>query len=154
MSLGNARTIALLGIAGGLLLAQVVPVQRTNPPVKGDVSAAPTVEATLRGACYDCHSNETRWPWYSRVAPISWLTAREVELGRKEINFSEWGSYLPLTRKRKLQWMGRSVRLETMPPWLYRIGHPDARLSEEDRNALERWIDLEISGPSTDSRSK
>lgn len=154
MSFGYAATIALLGIAGGLLLAQVVPVQRTNPPVKGDVSAPLAVEATLRDACYDCHSNETRWPWYSRVAPISWLTSREVELGRRQINFSEWVSYLPLTRKRKLQWIGRSVRLETMPPWLYRIGHPDARRSEEDRKALERWIDLEISGPSADSRSK
>lgn len=150
----NAGTVALLGIAGCLLVAQVVPVQQTNPPMKGDVSAPPSVEGKLRRSCYDCHSNETQWPWYCRVAPVSWLAAHEVELGRKEINFSEWGSYYPITRKRKLQWMERALRLEAMPPWLYRVGHPDARLSEEDRAALLRWLDSEIAGPSPESRNK
>jgi hypothetical protein len=144
MTLRNVGTIALLGIVGGLLLAQLVPVQRANPPAKGDVSAPPRIEATLRRACYDCHSNETRWPWYSRVAPISWLAAHDVELGRKEINFSEWGEYYPTTRKRKLQWMDRALRQKAMPPWQYRIIHPGARLTEEDRAALEQWIDSEI----------
>jgi len=154
MSLAKAGTIALLGIGAGLLLAQLVPVQRTNPPAAGDVSAPPGIEATLRRACYDCHSNETRWPWYSRVAPISWMAAHDVELGRKEINFSEWGEYYPATRKRKLQWMGRALRQEAMPPWSYRLVHPDARLTDKDRAALERWIDSQISGPSAQSRNK
>jgi len=154
MRLGNVGTVALLGIAGGLLAVQFVPVQRTNPPVKSDVSAPPGIEATLRRACYDCHSNETRWPWYSRVAPISWLAQREVELGRKEINFSEWGEYYPATRKRKLQWMDRAIRQEAMPPWSYRIVHPDARITQEDRAALERWIDSEISGRSAESGNR
>jgi hypothetical protein len=154
MRLGNVGTIALLGIAGGLLAAQFVPVQRTNPPVKSDVSAPPGIEATLRRACYDCHSNETRWPWYSRVAPISWLAQHEVELGRKEINFSEWGEYYPATRKRKLQWMDRAIRQEAMPPWSYRIVHPDARITQEDRAALERWIDSEITDRSAESGNR
>lgn len=97
-------------------------------------------------ARYDCHSNQTPWPWYSRVAPISWMAAHDVELGRKEINFSEWGSYYPITRKRKLQSMDRSLRRDAMPPWSYQIIHPDGRLTEADRAALERWIDSEISG--------
>ncbi len=154
MRLGNVATIALLGIAGTLLLAQFVPVQRSNPPATGDVSAPPAIEATLRRACYDCHSNETRWPWYSRVAPISWLAVHEVELGRKQINFSEWGEYYPATRKRKLQWTDRALREEKMPPWSYRIVHPDVRLTGEDRAALERWIDWEITHPSPDSPNK
>src|SRR5208282_2068527 len=154
MRLGNVGTVALLGIAGGLLAVQFVPVQRTNPPVKSDVSAPPGIEATLRRACYDCHSNETRWPWYSRVAPISWLAQREVELGRKEINFSEWGEYYPATRKRKLQWMDRAIRQEAMPPWSYRIVHPDARITQEDRAALERWIDSEITDRSAESGNR
>jgi len=154
MSLGNVGTIALLGIAGGLLLAQLVPVQPTNPPAKGDVSAPPRIEVTLRRACYDCHSNVTRWPWYSRVAPISWLVVHYVELGRKQINFSEWGEYYPATRKRKLQWTERALGQEAMPPWSYRIVHPDARLTGEDRAALERWIDSEISDRSAESRNK
>jgi heme-binding protein len=153
-SLGNVGAIALLGIAGGLLLPQFVRVQRTNPPATGDVSAPPRIEATLRRACYDCHSNETRWPWSSRVAPISWLVVHDVELGRQEINFSEWGEYYPATRRRKLQWTDRALRQEAMPPWAYRMVHPDARLTEEDRAALERWINREISSASPDSRNK
>ncbi len=154
MTLRNIGTVGLLGITGCFLLAQFRPVQRTNPPAKGDVSAPPGIEATLRRACYDCHSNETRWPWYSRVAPISWLAAHDVELGRKEMNFSEWGAYYPATRKRKLQWTDRALRQGTMPPWSYRIVHPDARLTEKDRAALERWIDWEITHPSQGSRNK
>jgi hypothetical protein len=154
MRLGNVGTIALLGIAGGLLLAQFVPVQTTNPPATGDVSAPPGIEATLRRACYDCHSNETRWPWYCRVAPISWLAAHEVELERRQINFSQWGEYYPATRKRKLQWTERALGQEAMPPWSYRIVHPGARLTQQDRAALERWIDWEISGRSAELRSK
>ena len=148
-----ARTAAL-AVSAVVVAAQFVPTQRANPPAGRDISAPPGIEATLRRACYDCHSNETRWPWYSRVAPISWLVLHDVELGRKEINFSEWGEYRPATRKRKLQWMDRALRREAMPSWSYRILHPDARLTEEDRAALERWIDSEVSSPSPDSRNK
>jgi len=153
MRLGNVGGFALLGIAGGLLLTQFVPVQHTNPPTTGDVSAPPRIEAMLRRACYDCHSNETRWPWYSRVAPISWLAAHEVELGRKEINFSQWDEYYPATRKRKLQWTERALRHEAMPPWSYRIVHPGARLTEADTAALEEWIESALATPSA-QRSK
>lgn len=153
MRLGNVGTIALLGIAGGLLLAQFVPVQTTNPPATGDVSAPSRIEATLRRACYDCHSNETRWPWYSRIAPISWRAAHEVELGRRQINFSQWDEYYPATRKRKLQWTERALREEKMPPWYYRLMHPGARLSESDKAALEQWIESALATPSA-QRSK
>ncbi len=153
MRFENVASIALLGIAGALLLAQFVPVERINPPVTGDLSAPPGIEATLRRACYDCHSNETRWPWYSRVAPISWIAAREVELGRKQINFSEWGEYYPATRKRKLQWTERALREEQMPPWDYKLMHPGARLTEADRAALEQWVESVLATPSA-QRSK
>ena len=72
-----------------LVVAQLKTVARTNPLSKGDLSAPPEVEAILRNSCYDCHSNETRWPWYSYVAPISWVIVDHVDQGRKQINFSE-----------------------------------------------------------------
>ncbi len=150
MSLGSVRTVAVLGIAGALVLAQLVPVQRVNPPVTGDVSAPPGIKATLRRACYDCHSNETRWPWYSRVAPISWLAVHDVELGRKELNFSDWGGYYLATRKRKLQWIDRALRHEAMPPWSYRVVDPGARLTEADKAALEQWIESVLAAPSAE----
>ncbi len=120
---------------------QFVPAQRTNPPSHGKLLAPPRIDEVLKRACYDCHSNESHWPWYSHVAPLSWLIVRDVDLGRKEINFSEWRSYYPATRRRKLEWMGRAVREENMPPWPYRLMHPGARLTNADRAALERWVE-------------
>ena len=138
---------AVLGIAGIILAIQGVPVRRDNPPNADDIGAPPAVASILRRACYDCHSNETRWPWYSRVAPISWLIAHDVELGREEMNFSEWGTYYPGTRRRKLKWMERALREEEMPLWSYRLMHPDARLSRTDRATLEQWIGQTLSEP-------
>jgi Haem-binding domain len=127
-----------------LLAAQLVPAGHTNPPSPGTLSAPPPIRKVLQSACYDCHSNETRWPWYSYVAPLSWRIARDVTLGRKEVNFSEWRSYLPATRRRKLEWVGRVLRTEQMPPWSYRLMHPAARLTPEDRAMLERWIQTAV----------
>jgi Haem-binding domain len=135
---------AVILVLGAMQFKQV---QRTNPPVSGDIAASPMIEVTLRRACYDCHSNETRWPWYSAIAPVSWLIADHVNLGRKEINFSEWGSYYPATRRRKLEWMGRALHEEVMPPWSYRLMHPGSRLSGADRAALEQWIEAEVDKP-------
>jgi hypothetical protein len=136
----------LLALGVVLVTAQLFPARVYNPPSKGELSAPPAVEQTLRRSCYDCHSNHTRWPWYSRVAPLSWIVARDTELGRKEINFSEWGEYYPATRRRKLEWMRRSLNQEAMPPWQYRLMHPDARLSRADIDQLNHWIDAELNG--------
>lgn len=124
----------------GFGLAQLIPAERTNPPSKGDLVAPPPVAAILRRACYDCHSNATRWPWYSRVAPLSWLIASHVAEGRRQLNFSAWGGYYPNTRRRKFQWTGRALSAEKMPPWSYRLMHPGARLSAADRALLGQWI--------------
>ena len=137
--------IALIAvIAASLIAAQTVRVSIVNPPSEGELLAPAEVEGILSRACVDCHSNHVRWPWYAKIAPVSWIVARDVELGRKEINFSEWGTYYPATRRRKLQWMERSMREGTMPPWSYRLMHPHARLSEADRAQLESWIESEL----------
>jgi len=135
---------ALLGIASFLLIAQFTRIQRTNPPLKGNLAAPPQINSLLRGACYDCHSNETRWPWYTYIAPVSWLVEHDVERGRQELNFSEWGSYYATTRRRKLQWMYRALSEETMPPWTYRMLHPGTGFTQKDLMALEHWIEAEI----------
>jgi hypothetical protein len=137
-------TTVTSGIAGCLLIAQFITIPRTNPPLKSDLAAPPQIKSLLRRACYDCHSNETRWPWYTYVAPVSWPTSHDVERGRQELNFSEWGSYYPATRIRKLQWMGRALREENMPPWTYRLLHPGAGLTQGDLLVLEQWIEVEI----------
>jgi hypothetical protein len=148
----------LIALGAATLAAQWIRVERVNPTMSsGSPLAAPAqIDALLSRACYDCHSNETRWPWYSRIAPVSWLIARDVALGRKELNFSEWGSYYPQTRRRKLQWMDRVLRDRSMPPWAYRLMHPGARLTRAERAMLASWIESGISTagphPATDSR--
>ena len=76
----------LLGILVVLLAIQLVPVQRSNPPVEAEVPAPENVRTILRRACYDCHSNETVWPWYSRIAPVSFLVASDVHEARAKMN--------------------------------------------------------------------
>ena len=140
---------ALLVVGVAALAAQLITVERSpvSPVTNGDMAAPAQIQALLTRACYDCHSNRTRWPWYSRIAPVSWLVARDVALGRKELNFSEWGTYYPQTRRRKLQWMGRALRERSMPPWDYRLMHPGARLTGAERALLDRWIESAISVP-------
>jgi len=137
----NRRLVrrALLAVALALLLAQVVPVDRSNPAVAAEVAAPPQVRAILRRACYDCHSNETVWPWYGRVAPVSWLLARDVREGRKEVNFSVFGQYADKRRQRKWIEIPEQVEKGEMPPWFYAAMHREARLSEADRAVLVRW---------------
>jgi hypothetical protein len=122
---------------GALLLAlQLVPYGRDhdNPPVTRD-APWPTAEGRRLAvaACYDCHSNETRWPLYSYVAPMSWLVQRDVENGRRELNFSEWDG--------DADDAADAVEDGSMPPRSYTLLHPDARLSGEERAALLRELE-------------
>ena len=124
----------LLGAAAilvvGFLAIQLVPYGRdhTNPPVTGEPpwdSAA--TRATAVVACFDCHSNETVWPWYSNIAPMSWLLQQHVDEGRAKLNFSEWG-----TGEQESDDIVEVVADGEMPPWDYLILHPEARLSDAD----------------------
>jgi hypothetical protein len=137
--LGRIATATAAALTG-LGFAQLFGAPRTNPPSSAALVGPRPVVATLRRACYDCHSNATRWPWYSHIAPLSWVVVAHVEEGRRELNFSEWNAYYPNTQRRKLRWMGRALSEEQMPPWYYRLAHPGARLSPSDRTLLERWI--------------
>ncbi|MFN8545828.1 MAG: heme-binding domain-containing protein [Candidatus Binatia bacterium] len=134
-------------LAGVLLLAvivmQLVPVARTNPAVVQDIAAPPDVQAVLRHACYDCHSHETVWPWYSRVAPVSWLITHDVNEGREELDFSTWSAYPPPKRGKKLDKAAKEVTEGEMPPWYYRLLHPEARLSEAEAALIVQWLTAE-----------
>ena len=118
---------------------QLVPLNRSNPPVSAEVAAPPDARAVLRRACYDCHSNETVWPWYAWVAPVSWLVARDVHEGRRELNFSVWGRYTTKEQVKKLKETWETVEEGEMPPWYYLPLHRNARLSAQDKAVLQRW---------------
>lgn len=118
---------------------QVVPTSRTNPPVTTEVPASPEVRAILRGACYDCHSNETRWPWYSRLAPVSWWMLDHVEEGRRDLNFSQWPILDFDAQAEAFRDIVAQLESDEMPLKSYRIAHGDARLSPEEKTALLDW---------------
>jgi hypothetical protein len=87
---GRVLKWSVVGLCVVFIMIQFVPVNRSNPPAQGDFRGSPEVVSVLRRACYDCHSNETVWPWYSRVAPLSWVIAHDVNEGRAVLNFSTW----------------------------------------------------------------
>jgi hypothetical protein len=131
--------IALVVVVILLLVIQVVPVDRSNPPVESPLALPADVEAVVRQSCFDCHSNETSWPWYSYVAPVSWQVASHVEHGRKALNFSTAGA-LP---EKGRDWIRMECWHEVdeghMPIASYLWLHPDAKPTDEDRAVLERW---------------
>lgn len=135
--------IALIGI-------QFVPVQRTNPPVVSEPKwDSPQTKALAERACFDCHSNQTKWPWYSYVAPMSWFVADHVQEGRDKLNFSEWGMARGGEGEEGEEGEGgeggeggesddvaRAVEKGKMPMESYLLMHPEARLSPAETQAL------------------
>jgi len=141
----NRLARCLLPIATVVVAMQGVRSPQTNPPVERDLVAPPDVKAALRGACYDCHSNQTAWPWYSAVAPASWIIHRDVDVGRKRLNFSSSGDYAddPGTLARKLDEIAQSIAAGDMAPWYYRMLHPGAQLGDVQRRSLLAWVKQE-----------
>ncbi|MFZ0676984.1 heme-binding domain-containing protein [Candidatus Binatus sp.] len=139
---GRPFRAILWSTAIAIVIAQFVRPARSNPAVQGDLSAPPVVKDALERSCYDCHSNQTRWPWYSAVAPFSWWIHHEVEEGRRRLNFSSWTDYTsdPGTEDQKLDEVARLIASGAMPPWYYLAMHPQARLTPEERIAIARWI--------------
>ncbi|PIE50407.1 MAG: cytochrome C [Flavobacteriales bacterium] len=135
----NRTKKILLGIVGGLLAIQLVPVDRTNPPVDAtlnftDVEEVPKrAEEILRNACYDCHSNETVYPNYAYVAPISWSIKEHVNQGRKYANFSKWNKYSQYAKQNIIKSSIREIQSGEMPMKGYEPYHPKAKLSKEDK---------------------
>lgn len=137
-----AFILFLTGVVG-LLAIQLVPYGRdhTNPAVVSEPAwDSPTTRATAVIACFDCHSNETVWPWYSNIAPMSWLVQRDVDEGRKHLNFSTWtagqGEAAP-----------SMVESGKMPPFQYLLAHPEANLSDDEKAAFIEALTATLNAP-------
>lgn len=133
---------AMLAIAILIITIQLVPYRRahTNPPVQAEPNwDSPQTRQLAQRACFDCHSNETVWPWYSNVAPISWLIQHDVEDGRRRLNLSEWNR-----PQREAHDASRQVQRGTMPPWYYVMLHPSAKLSPDEVQALMRGLNASL----------
>ncbi|SDW14451.1 Haem-binding domain-containing protein [Hydrobacter penzbergensis] len=99
-----------------------------------------SIQAVFENACYDCHSNNTRYPWYANVQPMGWLLARHVKEGKDELNFSEFGSYSSRRQANKLRAIENSVKDGTMPLSSYLLLHKDARLTETYKAEIISWV--------------
>lgn len=123
-----------------LVVAQLVPYgSAENPPVETEITAPDEVKQVLQRACYDCHSNETVWPWYASVAPAKWLVRHDVEEGREHLNFSTWNRYDAEERAEAFEELVEVMDEEEMPLAVYTPLHPDARLTDEDRSLIRDW---------------
>jgi hypothetical protein len=138
---------AALGWLVVLLAIQMIRPARTNPPtdparmLTAHLPVTSGANAVLTRACRDCHSNETTWPWYSNVAPFSWLVIDHVRSGRRHFNYSEWGTYKSEKRRKLLHDICEEVRDGSMPIGSYTLVHRDARLSDADVQAICSWTE-------------
>ena len=132
------RSLAVLGCL--LLVAQFVPVDRTNPPVEAEPAwSSPRTRELARRACFDCHSHETKWPWYSYVAPASWLVAYDVHEGRSEFNVSA-------AKMGEADEAAEKLEEGEMPPAPYLLLHPEARLTPQEKAELARGLRATFGG--------
>jgi hypothetical protein len=142
-------TLAAGVLLAGLAVMQAAAPPRTNPPVdpalrlEAHAEVPAPIAATLRRACFDCHSDETRWPWYARVPPASLLVGRDVVAGRGQVNFSRWGDYNPYDRADLLDKACELVKKGEMPLPPYLALHAEARLAPPDVEALCAWTQRE-----------
>lgn len=121
------------------LFFQLFPVSRENPPVTSEIVTTLEIKNILKRSCYDCHSNETVWPFYSYVFPVSYLVTNHVSEGREELNFSEFGTLPERKQKKKIYEVWEQVEEGEMPPKDYLLLHPSAKLSDNDKEVLKRW---------------
>lgn len=125
-----------------LAAAQLIRPNRANPAIDANraIQAQPGTTSALVGvldrACRDCHSNGTAWPWYTQIAPLSWLMAYGVSEGRKAVNFSDWTAYTPARRRALLALSCSDASSGKMPGSPYTLFHPEARLSAADVETL------------------
>jgi hypothetical protein len=134
------KSAILLVLIGIVLLIQIIPVNRTNPKVTSEIAAGPQVRDILKRSCYDCHSFASAWPWYSYVAPVSWLIVGHVNEGRSKLNFSTWDKHDVNKQQRMLEEIGDEIKNDDMPLSSYLLLHKKAKLSETDKAIINRWL--------------
>jgi hypothetical protein len=140
----------LLGLLGVLIAIQFIQPRRTNPLVvrSREVLARTQIPvklaAVLQRCCYDCHSHQTRWPWYSHVAPVCWLVVNDVKEARSSMNFSDWAAYEPREAAKRLEGICEEIRKGEMPLSIYLRMHHDARLTAQEITELCAWTAGEL----------
>lgn len=127
------KLLVFLILVGGVI--QFVPYGRdhSNPPISGEPQwDSPRTQELFERTCGNCHSNKTTWPWYSSIAPVSWLVQHDVDEAREHFNVSMWGTQ----QRNKGSDAAEELREGEMPPWVYLLGHPEAKLNDSEKAEL------------------
>lgn len=128
-----------LAIGVFLFVLLFFPLPKSNPETKFGFSEPKQVESILRRVCFDCHSNETKWPFYTYVFPASYLVYKHVEEGREELNFSDWDSFPEKKKVRLTNDIIEQIEEGEMPPWDYKLLHPSSLITKEELEILKEW---------------
>lgn len=140
----------LIIILVAFVIIQFFPIDKTNPPVDKGMdfisikNIQPEIANTIRTSCYDCHSNETQYPWYSSIAPASWWLKNHINEGRSHLNFSIFATYEPKTQIHKMEECVEMLEKHEMPLESYYLGHQDAKLTDAKRQDLIKYFKKEI----------
>ena len=118
---------------------QFIPVDRTNPPVETRAVGPQPMMDLLRRSCFDCHSNETVWPWYGKVAPFAWFVASDVNSGREKLNFSTWNRLSLVDQDRLRTEIWKKVKFGDMPPPMYVFANQEGRVTTDHHQMLREW---------------
>ena len=145
----SGKKIVLIGIAAGLVVIQFMQIDKEKPEYDSSQSFEVIEEENnnmtiLIDACYDCHSYETEYPWYTYIQPVAWWVRGHIRGGRNKLNFSEWGKLSQQEREHKFHEMTEEVIGGIMPPQGFVNMHPEAEISEKDQTALIQWLRAKI----------
>ena len=144
MKFKRKHILPILGVV--LILIQIIRIDKTNPPVDSSLDFVATmnppegVKKNLIAACYDCHSNETKYPWYTNIAPVSWWIKGHINGGKQHLNYSVWGEYTKGKQEHKVEESIEVLENQRMPLSSYTWLHPDAKLSDSDRNEMIEYF--------------
>ncbi|MPS72130.1 MAG: cytochrome C [Chryseobacterium sp.] len=136
----------LIILLAAFIFIQFFPIDKTNPVTNDGMDflkikrTPEPIAKIIQNSCYDCHSNETKYPFYSNIQPFAWLLKNHIDEGRKELNFSTFATYEPKRQAHKLDEATEYVEQKKMPLESYLLGHPDAKLSDEQRKELIQYF--------------
>jgi len=127
-----------------LLAFQLIQVEQINPTYnkQNQIKAPKEIMAIFKRSCWDCHSNDTIWPWYSKIAPLSWDISRHVKNGRAYLNFSIWETYTQEQKNKSLEAIYRTI-YAPMPPPNYLIFHPKAKIEKDEIGLIRKWTGID-----------
>lgn len=137
----------LIGLVVLLVIAQFFRIDKSHPPVNPKIDFATVtnvpddINAMMKNACYDCHSHEVTYPWYTNIAPVSWWIKGHIRNGAKRLNFSEWGNYTNKQQRHQIEDCVEVLNDKRMPPKSYKFLHPEAQLSDDDRSKIVGWME-------------